>query len=345
MATISSLQIGGSTYDIYAKSATSALSATSATSATNADKANSATSAGSAAKLTTNRTITYAGHVTGSVATDWGSDKTATLTVVTSPWSSMGGVSAGTVNTNTTGFVTPKAVYDYVNSQTAAAVANAYVHKGTIHVSSLSSTNAQIGWVYNVSGCADAGTTVNGQLVYNGDNMVATAAGAAVGNWDKLAATFDASNYITKTTWNNATGVWNNATATVNSNSSTNWANSAHSAFSQVKVGSVTINAGSSAASFTISANNGLSASANGTTATIFPTAYNYGKISIGGAVTQASAIGDTFGFVAGSNMQLTNGTRQVTFSAKDTTYSEATTALLGTTKKSYVSGTTAIIF
>ena len=262
-----------------------------------------------------------------------------------SPWSSMGGVSAGTVTTNTTGFVTPKAVYDFVKTQTAAAISNAYVHKGTLHVSSLSSTNAQVGWVYNVSGCATSGTTINGQLVYNGDNMVATAAGAAAANWDKLAATFDASNYITKTTWNNSTGVWNTATATVNTNSASNWANTKHSAFSQVKVGTTTINAGSSAANFTIAGSNGLSASAAGTTVTIYPTAYNYGKISIGGAVTQASAIGDTFGFSAGSNIELVNGTRQVSFSAKDTTYGEATTTLLGTTKKSYVSGTTAVIF
>lgn len=345
MATISSLQIGGSTYDIYAVSATSALSATSATSAANADKANSATSAGSAAKLTAAKTITYAGHVTGTVSTDWGSNKTATLTVVTSPWSSMGSVSAGSVTTDTSGFVTPKAVYDFVQTSTAAAIANAYVHKGTLHVSSLSSTNAQVGWVYNVSGCASTGTTINSQLVYDGDNMVATAAGTGANKWDKLAATFDASNYITTATWNTNTAVWNTATATVSNNSATNWANTAHKAFSTVKAGSTTIAAGSSAASFTLSATGGLSVSGSGTTATVYPTAYNYGKISIGGAVTQATSIGDTFGFVAGTNMQLTTASKQVTFSAKDTTYSEATTDALGTNKKSYVTGTTAVIF
>jgi hypothetical protein len=345
MATISSLQIGGSTYDIYAKSATSALSATSATSAANADKAKSATSAGSAAKLTTPRTLTFAGHVAGSVSTDWGSNKTATLTVAASPWSSMAGVSAGSVTTTTTGFVTPKAVYDFVQTSTAAAITNAYVHKGTLHVSSLSSTNAKVGWVYNVSGCANTGTTINGQLVYNGDNMVATAAGAAVANWDKLAATFDASNYITTAQWNTATGTWNTTTTTVSNNSATNWANTAHKAFSTVKAGSITIAAGSNAANFTLSGLGGLAVSGSGTTATVYPTAYNYGKISIGGAVTQASSIGDTFGFAAGSNIELVNGTRQVSFSGKDTTYSEATTALLGTNKKSYVTGTTAVIF
>ena len=345
MATISSLQIGGSTYDIYAFSATSALSATSATTAANADKANSATSAGSASKLTTNRTITYDGHVSGSVATDWGSNKTATLTVVTSPWSSMAGVSAGTVNTNTTGFVTPKEVYDFVKAQTAAAISNAYVHKGTCDVTALSSYNAIVGWVYNVTGCASTGTEINDQLVYNGDNMVATAAGTGNTKWDKLAATFDASNYITKTTWNNSTGVWNTATATVNSNSASNWANTAHKAFAIVKAGSMTKNAGNSADSFTISGVNGLAVSGSGSTATVYPSAYAYGKISIGGAVTQATSMGDTFGFVAGTNMQLTNGTKQVTFSAKDTTYGEATSALLGTNKKSYVTGTTAVIF
>ena len=88
-----------------------------------------------------------------------------------------------------------------------------------------------------------------------------------------------------------------------------------------------------------------MSVSGSGTTATVYPSAYNYGKISIGGAVTQATSIGDTFGFVAGTNMQLTTAAKQVTFSAKDTTYSEATTAALGTNKKSYVTGTTAVIF
>ena len=345
MATISSLQIGGSTYDIYAKSATSALSATSATSAANADKANSATSAGSAAKLTTSRTITYAGHVTGSVSTDWGSNVTANLYVTASPWSSMGGVSAGTVNTNTTGFVTPKAVYDYVKTQTADAMANVYTHKGTTGVTQLSSLTPKVGDVYNVTGCASTGTVINGQTAYNGDNFVATAAAAAATSWDKLAASFNANDYISTATWNNSTGNWQNAYTAVSNNSATNWANTAHKAFATVKAGSMTKNAGNSADSFTISGVNGLAVSGSGSTATVYPSAYAYGKISIGGAVTQATSMGDTFGFIAGSNMQLTNGTKQVTFSAKDTTYSEATTALLGTNKKSYVTGTTAVIF
>ena len=195
------------------------------------------------------------------------------------------------------------------------------------------------------TGCASTGTEINDQLVYNGDNMVATAAGTGNTKWDKLAATFDASNYITKTTWNNSTGVWNTATATVNTNSANNWANTAHKAFATVKAGSITKNAGNSADSFTISGVNGLAVSGSGSTATVYPSAYAYGKISIGGAVTQATSMGDTFGFIAGTNMQLTNGTKQVTFSAKDTTYSEATSALLGTNKKSYVTGTTAVIF
>ena len=345
MATISSLKISGVDYDIYAKSATSALSATSATSAATSDKANSAISAGSASKLTASRTITYAGDVTGSVSTDWGSNKTATLTVVNSPWSSMAGVSAGTVNTNTTGFVTPKAVYDYVVSQTAAALTSAYKHKGTTGVSQLSGLTPQVGDVYNVTGCATTGTNVNGQLVFNGDNLVATATQASNNSWDKLAATFDASDYITKATWDSSTGNWNKAYTAVNTNSATNWANTAHKAFATVKAGSWTKTAGTSADSFTISGVNGLAVSGSGATATVYASAYNYGKVNIGGAVTQATAIGDTFGFVAGTNIDFTTASKQVTISAKDTTYSEATTAKLGTNKASYVTGTTAVIF
>lgn len=345
MATISSLSIGGTAYDIYAVSATSALSATSATSAANADKANSATSAGSAAKLTAAKTITYNGQITGSVSTDWASNKTASLTVVNAPWSAMTTVSAGTVNTNTTGFVTPKAVYDFVQTQTAAALSNVYTHKGTTDITALSGLTPKIGDVYNVSGCADTGTVINGQTAFNGDNFVATAAAAAATSWDKLAASFNASNYITTATWNNSTATWQSTYTTVNNNSASNWANSAHKAFSNVKAGSTTIAASTTAATFTLSGVNGLAVSGSGTTATVYPSAFNYGKINIGGAVTQASAIGDTFGFSAGSNIALTTAAKQMGISAKNTTYNAATSAALGTNKASYVTGTTAVIF
>lgn len=199
--------------------------------------------------------------------------------------------------------------------------------------------------MYNVSGCDSTGTVINGQTAYNGDNFVATATSAAVTSWDKLAASFNANDYISTTTWNNSTGNWNKAYTAVTANSATNWANTAHKAFATVKAGSMTKNAANSNDSFTISGVNGLAVSGSGSTATVYPSAFSYGKISIGGAVTQATSMGDTFGFVAGTNMQLTTAAKQVTFSAKDTTYGEATTALLGTTKKSYVTGTTAVIF
>lgn len=345
MASISSLKIGNVDYDIYALSAKSASSATSATNATNATYASSATSAGSAAKLTAAKTITYAGNVTGSVTTDWASNATATMTVVAAPWSAMTNVSAGTVNTNTTGFVTPKAVYDYVQTQTADAMANAYTHKGTTGVSQLSSLTPKIGDVYNVTGCAETGTVINGQTAFNGDNFVATAAAAAATSWDKLAASFNSDDYISTATWNASTANWQKAYTATNSNSASNWANTAHKAFGSVKAGTVTINAGTSAASFTLSGVNGLAVSGSGTTATVYPSAFNYGKINIGGSVTQASSIDDTFGFVAGTNIQLTTASKQVTISAKDTTYSEATTSTTGLNKKSYVTGTTAVIF
>lgn len=345
MASISSLQIASVDYDIYALSATSADNANSATNAANATTAAGATSAGSAAKLTAARTLTYAGQVTGSVSTDWGSNKTATLTVVAAPWSAMTNVSAGTVNTNTTGFVTPKAVYDYVQASTAEALANVYTHKGTTGVTQLSSLTPKIGDVYNLSGCAASGTVINGQTAYNGDNFVATAAVAAATSWDKLAASFNADDYITTATWDTSTANWQKAFTATTSNSASNWPNSAHNAFASVKAGSVTINAANSAGTFTLSGVNGLSVSGSGTTATVYPSAYAYGKVSIGGNVTQATAIGDTFGFVAGTNIQLTTGTKQVTISGKDTTYNAATTAALGLNKKSYVTGTTAVIF
>ena len=346
MASISSLQIAGVNYDIYALSATSANSANSATNATNATTAAGATSAGSAAKLTAARTITYAGQVTGSVSTDWGSSKTATLTVVAAPWSAMTNVSAGTVNTNTTGFVTPKAVYDYVQTQTAAAMSNVYTHKGTTGVSQLSTLTPKIGDVYNLTGCAETGTVINGQTAFNGDNFVATAAAAAT-SWDKLAASFNASDYISKTTWDSSTGTWQSAYSAVTANSASNWANTAHKAFANVKAGTVTIAASTSASTVTLSGVNGLAVSGSGTTATVYPSAYAYGKINIGGAVTQATAMDDTFGFVAGTNMEITpNATnKQATFSAKNTTYSQATSAALGINKASYVTGTTAVIF
>jgi len=345
MASISSLQIGGNTYNIYALSATSAEVATSATNAVNATTAAAATSAGSASKLTASRKITYNGQVTGSVTTNWGADASATLTVVNAPWSAMTNVSAGTVNTNTTGFVTPKAVYDYVSAQTAAAVANVYTHRGTTGVTQLSSLTPKIGDVYNVSGCAATGTVINGQTAYNGDNFVATAAAAGATSWDKLAASFNASDYISKTTWDSSTGNWQNAYTAVTANSASNWANTAHKAFANVKAGSTTIAAATSADTFTISGINGLAVSGTGKTVTVYPSAYAYGKVSIGGNVTQATAMGDTFGFVAGANIQLTSGAKQVTISGKDTTYNSATTAALGLNKASYVTGTTAVIF
>lgn len=347
MASISSLQISGSVYDIYAASAVSAAQATSATSAATADKATSATSAGSAAKLIAEKIITYAGHVTGTVTTDWGSNKTATMTVVAAPWSAMTNVSAGTVNTNTTGFVTPKAVYDYVQTQTAAAMSNVYTHKGTTGVSQLSLLTPKIGDVYNLTGCAETGTVINGQTAYNGDNFVATAAAAAATSWDKLAASFNASDYISKSTWNSSTGTWQSAYNAVSTNSASNWPNSAHKAFANVEAGTVTIAASTSASTVTLSGVNGLAVSGSGTTATVYPSAYAYGKINIGGAVTQATAMGDTFGFVAGTNMEITPNTtnKQATFSAKNTTYSQATSAALGINKASYVTGTTAVIF
>ena len=347
MASISSLQISGSVYDIYAASAVSAAQATSATSAATADKATSATSAGSAAKLTAGKTITYAGHVTGTVTTDWGSNKTATMTVAAAPWSAMTNVSAGTVNTNTTGFVTPKAVYDFVQTQTAAAMSNVYTHKGTTGVSQLSSLTPKIGDVYNLTGCDETGTVINGQTAYNGDNFVATAAAAATTSWDKLAASFNASDYISKSTWDSSTGTWQSAYSAVTANSASNWANTAHKAFANVSAGTVTIAASTSASTVTLSGVNGLAVSGSGTTATVYPSAYAYGKINIGGAVTQATAMGDTFGFVAGTNMEITPNTtnKQATFSAKNTTYSQATSAALGINKASYVTGTTAVIF
>lgn len=346
MATISSLKISGVDYDIYAKSATSALSATSGTSAATADKSNSAKSAGSASKLTAAKTITYQGDVTGSVSTDWSQDKSVTLTVVNSPWSSMAGVSASAVNTNTTGFVTPKAVYDYVQAQTGAALTNAYKHKGTTGASQLASLTPAIGDVYNISGAASTGTLINGQLVFNGDNMVATATQASNTSWDKLAATFDASDYVSKSTWDSSTGNWQNAYTTVNGNSASNWANTAHKAFDTVKAGTTTVKtAANSADTFTVSGTNGIAVTGANGTINVYPSAFNYGKVNIGGAVTQATTIGDTFGFVAGSNIDLTTGTKQVTISAKNTTYSQATTSTLGTNKASYVTGTTAVIF
>jgi hypothetical protein len=257
----------------------------------------------------------------------------------------MTNVSAGTVNTNTTGFVTPKAVYDYVSAQTAAAIANVYTHKGTTAVTQLSSLTPKIGDVYNVTGCASTGTVINGQTAYNGDNFVATAAAAAATSWDKLAASFNADDYITKATWNASTGNWQNTYTTVNSNSATNWNNAKHNAFAAVSAGSKTITANGSAASFTISGTNGIGVSGAGRTVTVYPSAYAYGKVSIGGNVTQATTMGDTFGFVAGTNVQLSAGTKQVTISATDTTYNPATTAALGLNKSSYVTGTTAVIF
>lgn len=352
MAQISALNIGGTEYEIYAVSATTAVNAESATNAANATKADAATVAGSAGKLTAAKTLTVTGHVTGSVSTDWGSDKTLGLTITANPWSAMGNVSASAVNTNTTGFVTPKEIVDYVATTTAAAIGSAYRHQGTCDVTALSGKTPVVGDVWNVTGCAAGGTDVNGQLVFNGDNLVATATAKANTSWDKLAATFDASNYITTATWNTSTANWQKAYTAVTANSASNWDNGKISAFKTINAGGTNVVAASNAATVTITGANGIKVAGAGTTVTISPSAYAYGSVTVNGVATSASKMGDVIGFSAGSNMSITtaanaNGNPVINLSAKDsnTTYSQATTSKLGTNYAAYVTGSTAVLF
>lgn len=172
---LSSVKVGGTDYEIYAKSALSAGWVPS-TAIDGSIPASAITAVNESAISSVNVSAVTAVNESAISSVPW-----SALTALTANSSQSG---------NTSGIWTPKTTVDYVTEVVKESISNVYKFKGTCTVEGLPSTNNQNGDVWNLSngGVINPASTEHSATVFKSDNVAwITAAGG--GYWDKLAAT------------------------------------------------------------------------------------------------------------------------------------------------------------
>lgn len=172
---LSSVKVGGTDYEIYAKSALSAGWVPS-TAIDGSIPASAITAVNESAISSVNISAVTAVNESAISSVAW-----SALTALTATSSQSG---------NTSGIWTPKTTVDYVTEVVKESISNVYKFKGTCPVEGLPTTNNQNGDVWNLSngGVINSTSTEHSATVFKSDN-VAWITAAAGGYWDKLAAT------------------------------------------------------------------------------------------------------------------------------------------------------------
>lgn len=171
---LSSVKVGGTDYEIYAKSALSAGWVPS-TAIDGSIPASAITAVNESAISSVNISAVTAVNESAISSVAW-----SALTALTATSSQ---------TTSTSGIWTPKTTVEYVTEVVKESISNVYKFKGTCQVNDLPSTNNQNGDVWNLSngGVINPASTVHSAIVYTSDNVAWITADG--GYWDKLAAT------------------------------------------------------------------------------------------------------------------------------------------------------------
>lgn len=176
---LSSVKIGVTEYDIYAKSALSA-GWVPASAIDGPIPVSSITAVVESAISSVNVTA-----VTGVTADAISGDI---------PWSSISSNAQPSSTSSTSGFWTPSSTIDYVTYTINDKISNVYKYKGSCEVAKLP-TNAENGDVWDIKdgGDINAGTTEYADTVMKGDNVawVKDETTPANSHWDKLANSLD----------------------------------------------------------------------------------------------------------------------------------------------------------
>lgn len=208
---LSSVKIGNTEYDIYAKSALSA-GWVPASAIEGPIPASSITAVNESAISSVNITAVTAVQESAISSVPW-----SALTALTSTSSHSG---------DTTGFWTPSTTVEYVTDVVNEKISNVYKFQGTCQVENLPTTNNHNGDVWNLSngGVINPGNTDHSATVYTTDNVAWITADG--GYWDKLAATetedkldttaFEAWSASTASEFNGSAASANTAWVTVN---------------------------------------------------------------------------------------------------------------------------------
>ena len=170
---LSSVKIGNTEYDIYAKSALSA-GWVPASAIEGPIPASSITAVNESAISSVNISAVTAVQESAISSVPW-----SALTALTSTSSH---------SADTSGFWTPSTTVDYVTEVVKESISNVYKFKGTCQVENLPTSNNQNGDVWNLSngGIINPTDASHSATVYTSDNVAWIADG---GYWDKLAST------------------------------------------------------------------------------------------------------------------------------------------------------------
>lgn len=171
---LSSVKVGGTDYEIYAKSALSA-GWVPATAIEGPIPASSITAVNENAISSVNISAITAVQESAISSVPWSAISALTAT------SSQSG--------NTTGFWTPQTTNEFVTQVVKESISNVYKFKGTCQVAALPTTDNQNGDVWNLSngGTINEGDSSHSAIVYTSDNVAWITADG--GYWDKLAST------------------------------------------------------------------------------------------------------------------------------------------------------------